>query len=65
MVHVDYRIIMYAVKLDSCVRGYHVYKHNWTARIDEVLPCARERGSREAPYAMAITKDGSVVDHVP
>ena len=47
---------MYALKLDSCVRGYNVYKHNWTARIVEVLPCARERGNRGDPYVMAMKR---------
>ena len=59
------RVIMYTVKLNSCVRGYHVYKENWTAGIGEVLSCARDRGNREDPYAVAIKKEGSVVGHVP
>ena len=56
---------MYTVKLNSCVRGYHVYKENWTAGIGEVLSCARDRSNREDPYAVAIKKEGSVVGHVP
>ena len=48
------RVIMYTVKLNSCVRGYHVYKENWTAGIGKVLSCARNRGNREDPYAVAI-----------
>ena len=64
MIHIDYCIIRHVVKLDSCVRRYLVYKHNWTARIDEVLPCARESGNKEDPYAVAIKKDGCVVGQV-
>ena len=30
-----------------------------------VLPCTREHGNREDPYAVAIKKDGSVVGNAP
>ena len=29
-------------EMACCVRGYHIYKHIWTAAIGEVLVCSRE-----------------------
>ena len=56
---------MYTVKSNSCVRGYHVYKDNWTAGIGEVLSCVREHGNREDLYAVTVKKEGSIVGHMP
>jgi len=53
------------MKLNSCVRGYHVYKDNWSAGIGEVLSCAKECGNRKDPYAVAIKREDSIVGHVP
>ena len=56
---------MYTVKLNNCVRGYHIYKDNLTAGIGEVLSCVREHGNREDLYAVVIKREGIVVGHVP
>ena len=40
--------------LDSCVRGYHVYKNIWTAPHGEILTCQNEFGNVEDPYAVAV-----------
>ena len=67
MIHINYHVVltyMYTVKLNNCVRGYNIYKDNWTARVNEVLSCAREHGNRNS-YAVVIKKDSSAVGHVP
>ena len=42
--------------VESCVRGYHVYKDIWEASVGKELPCQRENGNRADPYAVAIVK---------
>ena len=37
--------------LDSCVRGYHVYKDLWNVTPGETLTCIRERGNRNDVFA--------------
>ncbi len=56
---------MESFRIESCVRGYHVYKDIWDASVGESLPCQRERGNRADPYAVAIIKGGVTVGHVP
>ena len=51
--------------LDSCVRGYHVYKDLWNATPGETLTCIRERGNRNDVFAVAVQSDGNIVGHVP
>ena len=48
--------------LNSCVRGYHIYKEIWTPTINEELQCQRESGNI---HAVAIVKDKVVVGHIP
>ena len=51
--------------IESCVRGYHVYKSSWAASIGEILLCEREERNLEDPYAVAIVRNGVIVGHVP
>ena len=50
---------------DSFVRGHHVYKDDWTPTLGEILECKREPQNEKDPNAVAVTKDGKVVGHVP
>ena len=50
---------------DSFVRGHHVYKDDWTPTLGEILECKREPQNEKDPNAVAVTKDGKVVSHVP
>ena len=54
-------------RVDSMVRGYHVYNNIWDASSDvgEELICKREPGNRVDTHAVAITKDDVTVGHVP
>ena len=50
--------------VDSCVRGFHIYKDIWTP-ITEVFSCEREDGNPMDPYAVAIKRGSEVIGHVP
>ena len=52
-------------RIASCIRGYHIYKTVWKARIGEVLPCAREPTNAIDRYAVSVFKNGTVVGHLP
>lgn len=47
------------------MHGYHIYKDAWIAAVGEELPCIREPTNRKDRFAVAITKDSDIVDHVP
>ena len=52
--------------IDSCVRGYHIYKTIWPAPIGEVLQCQPESGNIHDPYCVAVVTSRNVtVGHVP
>ncbi len=36
------------------VRGYHVYQGVWDPTIGEELPCRKEHGNTQDPYAVAV-----------
>ena len=40
--------------MESCVRGYHIYKDIWEASVGEELPCQHESGNRADPFAVAV-----------
>ena len=43
-------------RLDSCVRGYHIYGESWTAVFGEMLCTDRELHNVVDRYAVAVTK---------
>ena len=52
-------------KVESCIRGFHVYRAVWTPYIGEQLDCALDSGNSEDPFAVAVQKDGETIGHVP
>ena len=48
--------------MESCVRGYHIYKAIWSASLGEELQCQRETGNSSDLYAVA---DSTTVGHLP
>ena len=52
-------------RIESTVRGHHVYKTHWRPEINEELRCEVERGNSFDRYAVAVMKDRGVVGHVP
>ena len=52
--------------MDSCIRGYHIYKDRWTFFIGESLSCKRETDNIEDPCAVYVVKcRDMIVGHVP
>ena len=53
-------------EFDSIVRGHHIYKTIWTPVSDEMLQVAWEDTNEHGEYyAIAITRGGRVVGHIP
>ena len=51
--------------VESCVRGFHVYKDIWIPATGEVLICKGEDGNIMHQYAVAIMKGSEIIEHVP
>ena len=47
------------------VRGHRVYQKSWTPVIGEGLTMEREENNQHDDYAVAVTKNGDIVGHVP
>ena len=53
-------------RLDSVVRGHHVYKNIWSSMLGEELKCIRETGNVHDLYAVGVVKTGTgTVGHLP
>ena len=55
---------------ESCIRGFHIYKENWSPRlIGEQIKCVREVANPRDHYAVAVVKTTSfsaeTVGHIP
>ena len=48
-----------------CIRGYHEYKEVWEAAVGEELVCEREPQNAHDRYAVAVTRRGIIVGHLP
>ena len=54
------------LRLDSSIRGYHVYNEIWTAVLGEVLLTERELRNVVDRYAVAVRKhSGEIVGYLP
>ena len=63
---IEYRNYMDAeLTVDSCIRGYHVFKNVWTPTVGEQLTCQREIGNNKDRYAVVILRNRTTVGHVP
>ena len=51
--------------VESCVRGFYVYKNVWTPITGEVLSCEMEDENFFDPYAVAIKKGSEMIGHIP
>ena len=51
--------------IEAMIRGYHIYRDNWSAVIDEELPCEKVLNNLADPFAVGLMKDGTIVGHVP
>ena len=52
-------------RVESTIRGYHVYKTVWTPFVGKVLPLNPESGNSHNCFAVSVVKDDDVVGHVP
>ena len=59
------RLKMSSYRMESCIRGFHIYKQVWTPFIGERLSCTRERSNTEDPFAVTIKRGTETVGHVP
>ena len=50
---------------ELCIRGYHVYQVIWEATIGETLNCVREPQNFHDRYAVAVTRNETVIGHLP
>ena len=55
---------METCEVESCIRGYHVFKSIWNPTTREKLNCMQERTNTVDPYAVAVIRRSAVVDHV-
>ena len=53
------------VQPESVVQGHHVYKRVWTPFVGERLPIEIEKCNSNHARAVAVTKHGVVVGHLP
>ena len=51
-------------KLDSFIKGYHVYHDIWSPELFEELTAVREPQNIVDKYAVSVTKAGKVVGHL-
>ena len=56
--------------LESCIRGFHIYKAVWNPTLGEELVCETEFGNIRDPYAVAVQRLATsssfkTVGHVP
>ena len=52
-------------EFDSVVWGFHEYQSIWAPVLGEDLPCKRETHNPHDSFAVAVTKDRMVIDHLP
>jgi len=52
-------------RIESSVRGHHVFKDQWTPSIGEELQTTRELTNAHDSFAVAVPKEGNTVGHVP
>ena len=54
-----------SVRVESVVRGYHVYKAEWTPEIGDAFQVKTEEENRHDRFAVAVVVNSNVVGHVP
>ena len=50
------RLKMSSYRMESCIRGFHIYQEVWTPFSGERLGCASEKSNREDPFAVAMKR---------
>ena len=52
-------------QIESCGRGYHIYKDIWNPPSGEEWTCSHEIENTKDPFAVAMKRRTTIVDHVP
>ena len=52
-------------RIESVVRGHHVYKAVWSPHLGEELETQRELDNEHDRFAVAVMKGGQTVGHMP
>jgi len=52
-------------KVESCIRGHHVFCTVWSPTVGEWLNCAQETSNTQDPYAVAVMSWSAVTGYVP
>ena len=53
------------LSFSSIIRGHHVYKTIWTSYVSEELVLAAEESNLSDRHAVAVSKHGKIVGHMP
>lgn len=53
------------LEIESCIRGFHVYKDRWNPVLGENLSCQRELSNGHDLFAVAVLKNGTIIRHLP
>ena len=56
---------MPCVKIQSCIRGFHVYKEVRTPVMEDILICSRESTNLHNPFTVKVLKSKTIVGHLP
>ena len=51
--------------IDLVVRGFYVYKEQWTPVVGKMLTCEQEFGNIHDPNAVSVVRDKIIVGHAP
>lgn len=55
----------FSFEFESVIRGHHVSKQQWTPVVGESLDVECEPSNPYDSYAVSVSKDGTVIGHVP
>ena len=55
----------YSITFKSFITGHHVYKEVWSPVLDDDLTCLPEPENSHDKYAIKVSKNETVVGHVP
>ena len=58
-------VIINDIKIDSFVKGYHVYNYIWIPKFGEKLSTEREKDNPEDKYAICVKEKSQIIGHLP
>lgn len=58
-------LVAHTFRIESAVRGYHVYLELWTPSDGEYLGTRMERDNPHDNFAVAVVRGETIVGHIP